>query len=426
MSVGCAQSCLADSGAFRVLRFWNLKEPRPSEVADEQSRPAWSGPLRSQLRRRRYSGSSWTSADAFLFYRMKTKTARYLSQVATLGLANYKLQSDRRLGIRREELLAYIDRHKRRASPEPEFNRYACTTWNGGASSSTRLVFRFLMRLFKANDEGKFVNVRKRPMDEDGFVRIFRAEIQTATRLKSTAVGTALRRMEELEIITRKHERNEANGHRRAWFRLNPDAIYKLLNLLPGFHVAREEVRKRSVAVDREKEPVTTEIVEVVQDRPDAKKKAPQNSSFSSPGPATEVRQVCYIPGSGVAGVAGQSGEPGAEVVEMAGPAAPVTSVRNKKNAPAAPEEVFQPGEGNRAASKLNPQAQIKVQRMDAAARKAGMQLAPIGLAGGAPFLIRAGRQTIYPRRSSVERGFMFIPPGSQNSHAAARAYAST
>lgn len=350
------------------------------------------------------------------------QTAPYPARGANLATAHHRLQSDRRLGVCREDLLIYIDRHKRRASPEPEFNRYACTTWNGGAANSTRLVFKFLMRLFKTNEEGKFVNMRRRKMDGEGFVLIFRAEIQTATGLKSTAVGTALRRMEELEIITRKHEINEVTGHRRTWFRFNAETIYNLLSRLPGFHVAREEVRKRSTTVDRTIEQPEVEVVETVQDCPSSSKKTPQTTAIASPGPLTEVRQICSHPGSGVAGTEKQSGEPGAKVVAIEGPAAPVTSVGNKKNTPAAPAEVFLLQEQSPAAGKLNP----KILQMAASARKAGKQLAPCGMEGGAPFLIRPGRQIIYPRLSSVERGFMFIAPGSQNSHTTARAYAST
>ena len=357
--------------------------------------------------------------------------APYPPGLAALATAHYHLQADRRLGICREDLLTYIDRHRRRASAEPEFNRYACTTWNGGPANSTRLVFKFLMKLFKVNEEGKFMNIRKRPIDRAGFVRIFREEIQKATRLGSTAVGSALRRLEELDIITRKHQRNEANGHRHTWFRFNPEVIYKILGTLPGFHIAREEVRRRRVAVEQTAEPVKSEVVEVVDDHADKPKSAAQTASFSSSGPLTEVRQVCSHPGSGGAGVEEQSVEPVAGVVVEV-PATPVTRTGNKKTTPAAPAEVFQLQEGTPAAQPAARMSQQmrdnannpRIQKTAAAARQAGFQLAPCGLDGGQPLLLPAGRQIIFPKLSAEARGFMFIPPPAQ--HAAPRAYART
>lgn len=345
----------------------------------------------------------------------------YPPGLAALAIAHYQLQADRRLGICREDLLNYIDRHRRRASPEPEFNRYACTTWNGGAANSTRKVFKFLMRLFRVNPEGKFTNLRKRQIDEAGFVKLFREEIQKATGLGSTAVGTALSRLSELGIVTRKHTRSEVAGHRHAWFRFNPDAIYKVLGMLPGFHVAREEVRaKRQVAVERTAEPVKTEVVGEVENHEDKPKNTASSSTFSSSGPLTEVRQVCSHPGSGGAGVEGQSEnrEPGAVVV-MEGPATPGTRTGNKKATAAPPAEVFQPPKDwilGQPPSRVSQQmldnaSNPRIQAMKAAAQKAGFQLSPSGLAGGQPFLLPIGRQIIYPKLSSEARGFMFIPP---------------
>lgn len=178
-------------------------------------------------------------------------TTEYPPALADLARTIRSLQDDRRFVICREELLTYIDRHKRRASAEPADDRYACTTWNGGAAASTRKAFKFLLRIFKVNHEGQFINFRKRPVDADGFVRIFREEIQTAAGLGSTAVGQALARLEALKIITRKYRYDDATGHRQAWFRLNPSAIYNSLNALMSFRLAREEFRAGRISVER-------------------------------------------------------------------------------------------------------------------------------------------------------------------------------
>lgn len=362
---------------------------------------------------------------------MNSDSDSYPPGLLALAHAHRRLLNDQRLGVCREDLLTYIDRHKRRSSAEAADNRYACTTWNGGAASSTRKVFKFLMKLFKVGNDDRFVNFGKRPADREGFVRIFRDEIKNATGLGNTAITRALARLTALNIVSRTHTRSRKNGHRHAWIRFNPSGICDALDALPRFRVCRDEVRMgrvrvaRTVAENGEVSQAPKVALTELENREDvSKKNQPAVPLFSSP-PMSDLGQDFSHAGSGVSGVAGLGVVagmlPGTDVA-MKGPDAPCHQQEGEKTSPAAPAEVFQPQEGTPAsqpASRVSQQmldnaSNPRIQQIKEAARLAGRQLAPCGLDGGQPLLLPAGRQIIFPRLNkdgSAQQPFNTVTP---------------
>jgi len=337
-------------------------------------------------------------------------TTEYPDGRRALAAAMLSLQADNRVGLCREDLLTYIDRRKHRTGDD----RDGCSTWNGGAASSTRKVLKFLLRLFRVNNAAEFVNIRQRTIDSEGFVRIFRAEIQNAVKLGHTAVGVALQRLEEAGIISRKHGTDEA-GYQMAWFRLEPRGIYTVLQNLTRFRQAREDMRAAEILIDTVVADPSVELVEVDHDEEDKSKDTRQNRAVFSEEPMPEVRQIISHAGAGVSGVAGSVPSvastgvtPGVADVVMKMPDAPDDQQEGLKNSPAAPAEVLQPEEGKPAPGGLSPERQQQIQQMDAAARRSGLKLAPCALEGGAPFLIPVGMQISYPRLN--KDGSVFKP----------------
>lgn len=337
-------------------------------------------------------------------------TTEYPPGLLALGIEMRSLQADNRFWFCREDLLTYIDRRKRRTGT----NSGGCSTWNGGPASSTRKVFKFLLKLFKVNDAAKFVNIRQRTIDPEGFVRVFRAEIQNTVNLGHTAVGVALRRLEEAGIISRKHGTDE-NGHQITWLRINPTGIYTALRNLTRFRQASEDMRGAEILIEPVVADPYVELVEVDYYEPESSKITQQNRAVCSDEPLPDLRHIISHAGAGDSGVAGPvpgvdvtGVTPGVDVVVMQGPDAPGDQQRESEIASAAPAGVLQPGEGNPATSRLSQERQQQIQRMDAAARRSGLKLAPCALEGGAPFLIPGDMQISYPRLN--KDGSVFKP----------------
>jgi|GEM_PF-6593216 len=296
------------------------------------------------------------------------KTAPYPPGLLTLAVAHQHLQLDRRFGVCREELLTYIDRCGRPSSAKRRDNGYAVPDWNGGASSSTRKVFKFLLRMFKVSENCRFINFGKRAVSRDGFVRIYREEMQNMLGLGSTAVGIALRRLEALNIISRQHMHDE-DGHKHTFFRLNPEAIYKALDALRGFRLTGKEGKTRdaqaepSPAVPGTKtEGPQSNPAPVLETEDETAKNTAEKPAFSAPEPLTDLRRVFSLPGSGFSGVAGLAAEghpgppdvtPGVVVdgAVLDVPDAPCHQDGERERAAAAPAGVFSPKKGTPATS---------------------------------------------------------------------------
>lgn len=244
-----------------------------------------------------------------------------------------RVQHDKRIAVFREDLLDYIDRHGRGAEHAPADTKDArrLSAWRGGASITTRKLFKFFLRLFKVNEVGEFIHLGQSMIDPDGYVRIYRNEMHRKLELGNSALTKALSRLEALGIVQRKHEYNKDTGFRQAWFRLNPDGIYRALVAIPAFRLHRRDLKVIQVRVTKnQKRPPQPDVVESGENsnNPEA------TTSFSLPEPVpqsgqkmgyTGPAQMAGLSAAGslagcaadsVAALSPTSGSPGARITE--------------------------------------------------------------------------------------------------------------
>jgi|GEM_PF-2691808 len=202
-----------------------------------------------------------------------------------------RVQHDKRVTAFREDLLDYIDRHGRGAEHAPAGTRDASrlSAWNGGASITTRRLFKFFLRQFKVNEAGEFEHLGQGMIDRDGYVRIYRNEMRRKLELGNSALTKALSRLEAVGIVQRKHEYNTRTGYRQAWFRLNPDGIYRALSAIPAFRFHRRDLNVTRVrATKNQKRPPQPNVVEPVE-----KPNNPEATPFLSlPEPVSQSGQI--------------------------------------------------------------------------------------------------------------------------------------